>query len=108
MGKGATGARSLQRKHEPDMAVWRNLCKPLCGEYKPGSRSTCDPARAEVSGLESPVREYRTPGFCEGAVGSPAVLPHSSHFEERRVNAVRVFEVFVAKSTKRALARGES
>ena len=32
MGKGATGPRSLQRKHEPDMKVWRNLCKPHCGE----------------------------------------------------------------------------
>jgi len=32
MGKGATGLRSLQRKHEPDTKGWENLCKPHCRE----------------------------------------------------------------------------
>ena len=32
MGKGATGLRSPQRKHEPDTTGWNNSCKPHCGE----------------------------------------------------------------------------
>ena len=67
MGKGATGLRSLHRKHDPDTIGRRTSCQPHCRETAKRAATVAD--QAEASSSEEPGAVIPHAGICEGAVG---------------------------------------
>ncbi len=73
MGKGTTGLRSPQRKHDADKKDCYGHANLTAGNSEEGGLVTA--SQCEASNHEEPGAGKLHAGICEGGVGQPASLP---------------------------------